>query len=71
MDHNSAPSCDNGYFRYELSDRPRWTQEKALACDMATKQDVLDVQQMIEEADGYVLQQTVLKTFVTATVYCT
>lgn len=37
-----------------LSDRPRWTQEKALACDMATKQDVLDVQQMIEEADGYV-----------------
>ena len=37
-----------------LSDRPLWTQEKALACDMATKQDVLDVQQMIEEADGYV-----------------
>ena len=35
-----------------LSDRPRWTQEKALACDMATKQDVLDVQKMVEEADG-------------------
>ena len=37
-----------------LSDRPRWTEEKAVACDMATKQDVLDVQKMIEEADGYV-----------------
>jgi hypothetical protein len=31
-----------------LSDRPRWTAEKALACDMATKQDVLDVQRLIE-----------------------
>ena len=38
-----------------LSDRPLWTQEKALACDMATKQDVLDVQKMIEEADGIVV----------------
>ena len=37
-----------------LSDRPRWTQEKAAACDMATKQDVLDVQRMIEEAEGCV-----------------
>ncbi len=37
-----------------LSDRPRWTEEKAMACDMATKQDVLDVQQMIEEANGCV-----------------
>ena len=37
-----------------LSDRPRWTDEKALACDMATKQDVLDVMKMIEEADGFV-----------------
>ena len=37
-----------------LSDRPRWTEEKALACDMATKQDILDIQKMIEEADGYV-----------------
>ena len=33
-----------------LSDRPRGTQEKALACDMATKQDVLDVQQLVENA---------------------
>lgn len=37
-----------------LSDRPRWTEEKALACDMATKQDVLDVMKMVEEADGFV-----------------
>ena len=37
-----------------LSDRPRWTQEKALACDMATKQDVLDVMRMVENADGCV-----------------
>ena len=37
-----------------LSDRPRWTEEKAMACDMATKQDVLDVQKMVEEADGIV-----------------
>ena len=37
-----------------LSDRPRWTEEKKMACDMATKQDVLDVQKMVEEADGYV-----------------
>ena len=37
-----------------LSDRPRLTEEKALACDMATKQDVLDVQKMVEEADGFV-----------------
>jgi hypothetical protein len=37
-----------------LSDRPRWTDEKALACDMATKQDVLDVQMLVEEAKGYV-----------------
>ena len=37
-----------------LSDRPRWTEEKAFACDMATKQDVLDVQKMVEEADGFV-----------------
>ncbi len=38
----------------DLSDRPRWTDEKALACDMATKQDVLDVQKLVEQADGYV-----------------
>ena len=37
-----------------LSDRPRWTEEKAVACDMATKQDVLDVQKLVEEADGIV-----------------
>jgi hypothetical protein len=37
-----------------LSDRPRWTDEKALACDMATKQDVLDVLQVIEQSDGLV-----------------
>ena len=37
-----------------LSDRPRWTDEKALACDMATKQDVLDVQKLVEQANGYV-----------------
>ena len=37
-----------------LSDRPRWTDEKALACDMATKQDVLDVQKLVEQAKGYV-----------------
>jgi hypothetical protein len=37
-----------------LSDRPRWTEEKKMACDMATKQDVLDVQKMVEEADGIV-----------------
>ena len=45
-----------------LSDRPRWTQEKALACDMATKQDVLDIQQMIEEADGCVFTADYFKT---------
>ena len=37
-----------------LSDRPRWTDEKALACDMATKQDVLDVLKLVEQANGYV-----------------
>ena len=36
-----------------LSDRPRWTDEKALACDMATKQDVLDVLQVIEESTAW------------------
>ena len=37
-----------------MSDRPRHTEEKALACGMAIKQDVLDVQKLIEEADGCV-----------------
>jgi hypothetical protein len=44
-----------------LSDRPRWTDEKALACDMATKQDVLDVQMLVEEAKGYVFTADYLK----------
>ena len=37
-----------------LSDRPRHTDEKILACGMALKQDVLDVMKMIEDADGEV-----------------
>jgi hypothetical protein len=37
-----------------ISDRPRWTEEKSLACDTATKQDVLDVQRLIENASNAV-----------------
>lgn len=37
-----------------LSDRPPITPEKEAACDLATKQDVLDVQQLVEESDAWV-----------------
>ena len=56
-------TCARTASRYELSDRPRWTDEKALACDMATKQDVLDVMKMIEEADGFILLPGISRLF--------
>lgn len=42
-------------------DRPPMTPEKAQACDLATKQDVLDVQHLIEAANGWVFTPNCFK----------
>ena len=59
--------CNHDISDMNLSDRPRWTDEKALACDMATKQDVLDVLKLVEQAIATYSPPIILRRSVTPT----